>query len=283
MPVGLAVLILFPIDCAAREGSPHGEVRTVHAQRAAAAVGTRALASLGETFRLFALSARWAVRPPFDFDELGRQMVRIGVASVPVICFTAFFAGLVIGLQTYAGFVRFGAASFTGGVVAVSMLREIAPIFTAIMVTGRAGSAMAAEIGTMRTTEQIDALTAMGTEPVQYLFVPRILAGIIMVPVLQMISNGVGVLGGRVVTVVLLGANPVQYDDSTFRLLVPSDVTSGIIKSAVFGFLLTLISCSAGYVDTEGAVDVGRCATRAVVRSSLAILAADFFLSKLLY
>ena len=163
------------------------------------------------------------------------------------------------------------------------MLRELAPVLTGLMVTGRSGSAMAAEIGSMRVTEQIDALVSLATDPVQYLFVPRILAGIIVVPMLVVLANAVGIMGGYLVAVRLLGANPVIYIQNTFQFLDLNDLWSGLVKAAVFGFLLTLIGCQQGFDTTNGAEGVGRATTAAVVLGSLAILVSDFFLTKVLF
>ena len=191
--------------------------------------------------------------------------------------------GAVLALQTYVGFKRFHAETWVGSVVALSMLRELAPVLTGLMVTGRSGSAMAAEIGSMRVTEQIDALVSLATDPVQYLFVPRILAGIIVVPMLVVLANAVGIMGGYLVAVRLLGANPVIYIQNTFQFLDLNDLWSGLVKAAVFGFLLTLIGCQQGFDTTNGAEGVGRATTAAVVLGSLAILVSDFFLTKVLF
>jgi phospholipid/cholesterol/gamma-HCH transport system permease protein len=240
-------------------------------------------ADVGQASVLLVKTARWALRFPQDGRELARQMVRIGIASLPVVTLTALFSGMVIALQMYQGFYRFRAASFAGGVVALSIFREVGPVFTALLVTARAGGAIAAELGTMRQSEQIDALVAMGTEPLQYLFVPRIVSGVVMLPLLQVLANAVALAGGRTVTVGLLNANPYEYDRSTFRLLELSDLNAGIIKAAVFGLILTSVACVRGYLATSGAEGVGGATTRAVVQGSLGILIADFLLSKLMF
>jgi phospholipid/cholesterol/gamma-HCH transport system permease protein len=249
----------------------------------AAARPILALEALGRTFETLTATARWSLRRPFEGAELSRQMVRFGVNSIPVVCVTALFVGMVMGLETYRGFARFRAGAFTGGVVALAILREVGPVFTALMVTGRVGSAYAAELASMRTSEQIDALVAMGTEPVQYLLVPRILAGFLMLPLLQVLAIAVGVLGGRLIAVGVLGANPVEYDTSTFHLLQRSDFISSLVKTAVFGALLSLVSCTQGFHARRGAEAVGEATTRAVVNSSLTIVIADFVLSMLFY
>src|SRR5580765_6239291 len=196
----------------------------------------RFLEQLGRFFQMLGRTVFWGVRPPFDVKEWLRQMVRVGWDSIPVVFLTALFTGMVMALQTYNGFARFHAEGWVGSVVGLSLTRELAPVLTALMVTGRVGSAMAAELGTMRVTEQIDALTALGTEPVQYLVVPRVLSSILMMPLLVIVGDFVGMYGGYLVAVQLFGANPITYVDNSFQYLtVSEDVVSGLIKAAVFG------------------------------------------------
>ena len=190
---------------------------------------------------------------------------------------------MVLALQTFRGFERFHAESFVASVVSLSLTRELAPVLTALMIAGRIGSALAAELGTMRVTEQIDALYAMATEPVHYLVVPRVAASTLMLPPLVAISNGLGIIGGWVVSVNLLGANPVVYWDRTFMYLDLNDVFSGLIKAAVFGLILSVTGCSKGFYTTGGAEGVGRSTTSAVVMGSVVILLSDFFLTKVLF
>jgi len=244
----------------------------------------RVLEEFGRFFQMLGRVATWAMRPPYDAPELMRQMVRVGWDSVPVVFLTTLFTGMVMALQTFNGFSRFHAEGFVGSVVALSLTRELSPVLTALMVTGRVGSSMAAELGTMRVTEQIDALTALATEPIQYLIVPRVIASILMMPLLVILGDGVGMYGGYLVAVQLLGANPVVYIENSFQFLkVGDDIVSGLIKAAVFGLIFALIACVRGY-DTEGGAEgVGRSTTRAVVSGSLSVLLADFFLTKLLY
>jgi phospholipid/cholesterol/gamma-HCH transport system permease protein len=244
----------------------------------------RVLEQVGRFFQMLGRAAVWAVRPPFDLPELLRQMVRVGWDSIPVVFLTTLFTGMVMALQTYNGFARFHAEGWVGSVVALSLTRELSPVLTALMVTGRVGSAMAAELGTMRVTEQIDALTSLATEPVQYLIVPRVLASIAMMPLLVLMGDAVGIYGGYLVAVDLLGANPVTYVDNSFKYLtVQDDVVSGLIKAAVFGLVFSLIACVRGYDTRGGAEGVGRATTRAVVSGSLSVLLTDFFLTKLLF
>jgi phospholipid/cholesterol/gamma-HCH transport system permease protein len=199
------------------------------------------------------------------------------------VVFTAMFTGAVIALQTYAGFARFKAEGFVGGVVALSMLREVAPVLTALMVIARVGSSISAEVGSMRATEQIDALVAMGTEPVKYLFVPRVLAGVMMLPLLTIMADGVSIIGGRMLAIWMMGANGQQYDASSFAHTDLRDFWSGILKATVFGGVFTLIACQMGFHTIGGAEGVGRATTKGVVTGSASIVLVDFFLSKLVF
>ena len=239
--------------------------------------------ALGRFFVLAGQTISGAVRPPFAIRATALQVARVGADSVPVVVLTALFTGGVLALQTFKGFSRFHAEGYIGSVVALSMLRELGPVLTGLMVTGRAGSAMAAELGSMRVTEQIDALVALATDPVQYLFVPRVLAGIVVVPMLVVLADVTGILGGYLVAVAYLGANPVVYVENTFQFLDLEDLTSGLIKAAAFGGLLSLIGCQTGFDTRGGAEGVGKSTTAAVVFGSLAILVADFFLTKVLF
>ncbi|MBP7797402.1 MAG: ABC transporter permease [Thermoanaerobaculaceae bacterium] len=238
---------------------------------------------IGRFFYILYSTLYWSCRRPFDGREWLKQMVRVGVDSVPVVGLTSAFTGMVLALQTFRGFERFHAESFVASVVSLSLTRELAPVLTALMIAGRIGSALAAELGTMRVTEQIDALYAMATEPVHYLVVPRVAASTLMLPPLVAISNGLGIIGGWVVSVNLLGANPVVYWDRTFMYLDLNDVFSGLIKAAVFGLILSVTGCSKGFYTTGGAEGVGRSTTSAVVMGSVVILLSDFFLTKVLF
>jgi phospholipid/cholesterol/gamma-HCH transport system permease protein len=210
-------------------------------------------------------------------------MVRVGFDSLPVVFLTTMFTGMVMALQVFNGFQRVHAEQFVGSVVALAMLRELSPVLVGLMVTGRVGSSMAAEIGTMRVTEQVDALKALATDPMQYLFVPRVIAGIVMLPFLVVLGDALGIYGGYVVAVKLMHANPVVYEQNTYQFLELNDIWSGVIKAAAFGLILTLTGCVRGYYTTGGAEGVGRATTYAVVSASLIILLSDFFLTKLLF
>jgi phospholipid/cholesterol/gamma-HCH transport system permease protein len=238
---------------------------------------------MGRFFQLVGRIFAWTPRPPYDWRELLRQMVKVGVDSVPVVFLTALFTGMVLALQTFSVLRRFNAESFVGSLVALSMVRELSSVLSGLIVSGRAGSAMGAELGTMRVTEQIDALEVMATDPVHYLVVPRVWASTIMLPLLVVMGNGVGIMGGYVVSVVLMGANPVSYLDKSFQYMDSNDLFSGVIKAAVFGFLLAAIGCQQGFYTTGGAEGVGKSTTAAVVVASIAILISDFFLTRLLF
>ena len=237
----------------------------------------------GLWFRMLWRTFRWAFHRPFEVGEWMKQMVRVGVDSIPVVFLTAMFTGMVLALQTYYGFQRVHAENFVGSVVALAMLRELSPVLVGLMVTGRVGSSMAAEIGTMRVTEQIDALQALATDPVHYLFVPRVIAGLFMLPLLVILGDALGIYGGYLVGVKLMRTNPIIYEQNTFQFLTMKDVWSGVIKSAAFGLILTHTGCVRGYYTTGGAEGVGKATTNAVVSASLIILLSDFFLTKILF
>lgn len=243
----------------------------------------RVLEGFGRFFALLGQTFLGLFRPPWDLRNWALQLVRVGVDSVPVVLITALFTGAVLALQTFKGFERFHAEGFVGSVVALSMLRELAPALTGLMVAGRAGSAMAAELGSMRVTEQIDALVTLATDPVHYLFVPRVVAAIIVLPLLVVMADALGIWGGYLVAVRLMGANPIVYVDRTFQYLDPKDLFSGLIKSAVFGGLISMIGCQRGFDTKGGAEGVGRSTTVAVVTGSLAVIGSDFFLTKILW
>jgi len=245
--------------------------------------GQKLFEEVGRFFYILHSTLFWTFRRPFDGREWLRQMVRVGYDSLPVVGLTAMFTGMVMALQTYRGFERFHAEGFVGSVVSLSLTRELAPVLTALMLAGRIGSSLAAELGTMRVTEQIDALYAMATEPLQYLVVPRVGATTLMLPPLVACADGLGIFGGYAVAVGLLGANPVVYWEKTFQFLDLNDVFSGLIKAAVFGLILGVTGCAKGFFTAGGAEGVGRATTAAVVMSSVVILLSDFFLTKILF
>lgn len=238
---------------------------------------------IGRFFQILGRVLLWTPRPPYDLRELVRQMVRVGVDSLPVVLLTALFTGMVMALQTFSTLKRVNAEGFVGTLVALSMVRELAPVISSLLIAGRCGSAMGAELGTMRVTEQIDALEVLATDPVHYLMVPRVWATVIMLPLLIVIADVVGIGGGYLISVIYFGTNPVTYVENSFRFMDWDDVTSGLIKAAVFGLIVAVVGCQKGYFTRGGAEGVGRATTRAVVLASIAILISDFFLTKILY
>jgi len=241
------------------------------------------VAEAGDFAILCWTALRAIFKRPFDIRNLFKQLERIGVDSMPVVLLTALFTGMVIALQTYSGFKRFQAQSMVGALVGVSLTRELAPVLAGLMVSGRIASAIAAEIGTMRVTEQVDALEVMGVDPVQYLFVPRILSGTIMMPLLVGIADVIGIYGGFFLLVNVFGENPDMYLNKVYQYTDIHDVTSGLIKAAVFGFIIAMVGCFKGLRTEGGAEGVGNATTSAVVMASLLILISDFFLSKLMF
>jgi phospholipid/cholesterol/gamma-HCH transport system permease protein len=238
---------------------------------------------LGRILILFFLSMKEVFRPPFELRNTFKQMLEIGVRSLPVVLITAIFTGMVFALQTYTGFKRFGAEPLVGTVVALSMTRELGPVLTGLIVSGRAGAAMAAELGTMRVTEQIDALETLATNPIKYLIVPRFIAGVLMLPALAAVADITGIIGGYFVTVGLFETSSIVYWKRTWDYLEVSDIYNGLIKSGFFGASIALISCYKGFYTKGGAEGVGKATTGAVVLSSMTILISDYFLSALLF
>ncbi|MEL7061913.1 MAG: ABC transporter permease, partial [Acidobacteriota bacterium] len=225
----------------------------------------------------------WTPRPPYDVRQLLVQMVRVGLESMPVVLLTALFTGMVMALQIFTVLARFGAENYVGSIVGLAMVRELAAVLGALMIAGRSGAAMGAELGTMRVTEQIDALEVMATDPVHYLIVPRVWATTLTLPLLIVLADAVGIFGGYFVSVIVMGANPTVYLDLTFQYMQLDDLMSGLIKAAVFGLLIALVSCTQGFYTTGGAEGVGRATTAAVVTSSIAILISNFFLTKVMF
>ena len=238
---------------------------------------------LGAISALFLQFLSWVPRPPSEVRNILKQMEEVGVRSMPVVLVTATFTGMVLALQSYSGFQRFQAPSFVGSVVALSITRELGPVFAGLMVSGRVGAAMAAELGTMKVTEQIDALVTLATNPVKYLVVPRVVAATLVLPVLVVFADLVGILGGYFVSVYLLGSNPYVYVAKTYQYLELKDIYTGLVKASVFGMLIALISCHHGFVAEGGAEGVGRATTRAVVASSMMVLISDYFMTSFMF
>jgi phospholipid/cholesterol/gamma-HCH transport system permease protein len=214
---------------------------------------------------------------------LFKQFVEIGFYSLPVIGLTAIFTGAVLALQSYTGFARFNAESSIASVVVLSITRELGPVLGGLMLAGRVGAAIAAEIGTMKVTEQIDALYTLNTDPFKFLVIPRVLAGIIMLPCLVLIADVIGVFGGYLVSIYKLGFSPYSYLRSTVNYLEVADVVSGLIKASVFGFIVTLMGCYHGYNSQGGAQGVGAATTSSVVSASILILVANYIITGLLF
>lgn len=238
-----------------------------------------ALDRLGAVLLLTGQTIVWLIRPPYRLTQLFLAMDFIGVKSIFIVGLTGTFSGMVLSLQTVHSLRQFGAEGVVGSIVAVSLCREISPVFAALMVTARAGSAMAAELGNMRVTEQIDALTTMGVSPVQYLLSPRLLASVLMLPLLFVLYTCVGMLGAYVVAVNWLSVDPGVFTSNIEKYLAPSDLYMGLTKALVFGFLLCSISCTQGFFASGGAKGVGEATTRAVVLSSVAVLVMNYLLT----
>jgi phospholipid/cholesterol/gamma-HCH transport system permease protein len=251
-----------------------------------AAVGRVAISFAAITGRLAIFTAgavSHCVRPPVYWYLILQQMLRVGYFSLPVVGLTAFFTGAVLALQIYKGASRYGAESFVPVVVLVGITRELGPVIAGLMVAGRVSAAIAAEIGTMRVTEQIDALTTLSTNPIKYLVVPRLVAAVISMPILVSIADSIGVFGGYVASTRSLGFNGSVYMNNTMNGLVYDDVFSGLIKAAAFGFIIALMGCYHGFNSKGGAQGVGQATTSAVVTASILILAANFVLTNLLF
>jgi phospholipid/cholesterol/gamma-HCH transport system permease protein len=243
----------------------------------------RFIETAGQMAILFFDTLRLIFTPPFRFRLLMKQIEFIGANSLSVIILTGSFTGMVFAFQSYIGFHKFGAEQVVGTVVALGMARELGPVLSAIMVAARAGSAITAEIGTMKVTEQVDALNALAVDPVQYLFVPRILAGFIVMPMLNAIAVFCGIVGGFVVSTTVLGINKTLYLDYMFQFIELQDFVNGMIKAFVFGGLVTLVGCYKGYKTHGGAEGVGRSTTESVVLACILILVFDYILTAFMF
>lgn len=223
------------------------------------------------------------VRPPFYWRIFFGALVEIGFFSLPVVALTALFSGGVIALQSYTGFAQYHVQSAIAGIVVLAVTRELGPVLAGLMVAGRVGAAMAAEIGTMRVTDQIDALTTLSTNPMKYLVTPRLLAGTLALPCLVLVADILGVLGGFTVSVAKLDFSAPVYIAATFAAVKPIDVTVGLVKAGVFGFLIALMGCYHGYNSRGGAEGVGAATTAAVVAASILLLASDYLLTDVFF
>lgn len=251
-----------------------------------AALGRGVLGALQATgaLVLFALQGiSHLFRPPFYGRLFLRHVIEIGYFSLPVVAMTAIFTGMVLALQTYTGFARFNAEGAVANVVVLSITRELGPVIAGLMVAGRIGASFAAEIGTMRVTDQIDALTTLSTNPMKYLVAPRLLAGTVALPFLVLIADILGVMGGWLIGTAKLGFSSAGYLRATLDFMQTMDVVSGLVKAAVFGFLIALMGCWCGYNSKGGAQGVGAATTSAVVISSILILALDYIITEMFF
>jgi len=251
-----------------------------------AGIGRVALSFLGDVGRLtnFAVAAlTHCLAPPIYFRLMMRQFMRIGYFSLPVVGLTALSTGAVLALQIYIGGNRYGAEAIVPQIVVLAITRELGPVICGLMVAGRVGAAIAAEIGTMRVTEQIDALSTLATNPLKYLVVPRLYAAVITVPLLTAVGDVMGILGGYLVATKNLGFIGSIYLKNTIDFATNWDITSGLIKAGVFGFIVALLGCYHGFHSKGGAQGVGAATTSAVVSSSILILVADYILTSYLF
>ncbi len=251
-----------------------------------APIGRVFLAFLGATGRLALFTAEGVshlVRPPIYWRLILQQMLTIGYFSLPVVGLTAFFTGAVLCLQIYIGGNRYGAEAIVPQIVVLGITRELGPVIAGLMVAGRVAAAIAAELGTMRVTEQIDALTTLSTNPFKYLVTPRLIAAVITMPILVGIADSIGVFGGYVVATQSLGFNGSVYLENTANFVTQADINSGLIKAAAFGFIIALMGCYNGFHSKGGAQGVGQATTNAVVSASILILAANYVLTSLFF
>ncbi|EKD52027.1 MAG: hypothetical protein ACD_62C00127G0002 [uncultured bacterium] len=237
---------------------------------------------LGDFFVFCLQSFKWLLRKPFRYSLFIEQFNFIGVNSLPIIGLVSIFTGMVFALQTTYAFRLMNAETLVGVTVALSLTKEIAPVFAALMITARVGSSMSAELGTMRVTEQIDALESMAVYPHQYLVVPRVFTSVLMVPLHTVVFDFIGIIGSYFVAVVLMNVPEGPFIQRIEKMLDAEDVVGGVLKAAVFGFILASISCFEGFRTRNGAKGVGISTTRAVVISSVTILIVDYFLTQLL-
>jgi phospholipid/cholesterol/gamma-HCH transport system permease protein len=257
-----------------------------HLEGFLASIGRSVLGLLGSIGHLAVFTAQAVAnvfRPPWYLPEFFQQLLRIGYFSLPVVGLTALFTGGALALQIYAGGSRFNAESVVPQIVAIGIVRELGPVLGGLMVAGRVSASIAAEIGTMRVTEQIDALTTLSTNPFRYLVVPRLLAATLSLPVLVLIGDIIGIMGGYLVGIYRLDFNAANYIQNTVDFLETGDVVSGLVKAAVFGFIVALMGCYHGYNSGRGAQGVGQATTNAVVTASVMILASNYLLTELFF
>lgn len=241
------------------------------------------LHSIGALSAFIGKAAGHCFAPPFYPRLILRQIIDIGYYSLPVVGMTALFTGMVLALQSYTGFSRFNAESAVAGVVALSVTRELAPVLAGLMVAGRVGASIAAEIATMRVTEQIDALTTLSVNPFKYLISPRVIAGTLTLPILVLVGDIIGIYGGYIVSIYSLGFSSGNYITQTWDILERMDVISGLVKAGAFGFIVTMMGCYHGFHSGRGAQGVGIATTHAVVSASILILIFNFILTQVFF
>ncbi len=239
--------------------------------------------SVGRLVLFISATLSHIIRPPFYPLEIGAQIMRIGYFSLPVVGLTALFTGAALALQIYEGGSRFNAVSVVPSIVAIGMVRELGPVLGGLMVAARVSSSIAAELGTMRVTEQIDALTTLSTNPMKYLVVPRVLAATLTLPILVFIGDIIGIMGGFLVGTNRLGLNAAAYLQNTYQFLEFGDVFSGLVKAAVFGFIVSIMGCYHGYNSGRGAQGVGQATTNAVVSAAILIFASNYLLTEVFF
>ena len=240
---------------------------------------TKIVRTIGEILLLFFTTVFWLFKSRPRWDHIIQQMLYIGYESIPIVLLTAVFIGMIMVLQTGYQLTKFGATLYAGGIAAIALAREIAPVFTAFSIAARVGASIAAEIGTMRVTEQIDALETLATDPVQYLVVPRFVAAVLVVPLLTILALFIGIMGGMLVGSTNLGISNQLYLNNTRDFLVLRDIYSGLIKTVVFAGIVAIMGCYEGFKTSGGAEGVGRATRNAVVASIILIIISDYFLT----
>ena len=251
-----------------------------------ATLGKYSLATVQEIGRISMFSAKGfksCFSSPFYLKEIRRHMIVVGFYSLPIVALTALFAGMIIALQTYVGFTRFNAEGAVATVVVICIARELGPVFAGLMVTGRVSSAIAAEIGSMKVSDQIDALTTLGVDPFKFLVAPRMIAGMLMVPFLVLIADIIGVMGGFLISTSVLDFSAGSYINQTVQNLEAIDVISGLVKASFFGFCMSAFGCYHGFYSDVGAKGVGNATTSAVVASWIGVLALDYLLTAVFF
>lgn len=262
--------------------SAYSEQGAKKAMRSVLAMPISFLTEIGVLARLLWQTFRWAILPPYRPRILIDSMEFVGVQSIFIVGLTGYFVGAVFGLQLVDGFRRFGAENQTGSVIGLAMARELAPVFSALMISSRAGSAIATELGSMRVSNQIDALTTMSVSPIQFLVAPRVIAGILMFPIMALLFNLIGLTGAWTVAVQLMGLDSGVFIERVKWFVDAFDLTQGLVKSAFFGGVLTLIACRQGFYASGGAAGVGQATNKAVVHSAVATLVLDYILTTIM-